>query len=748
MYLDYYGDSSRRSRRDHDYGHAPAAPTAAQGGAESWALISGTNKVPPYWGPEVEQEYPFKYWVKDVELWALSTELAEDKQGPVTAGRLGGVARSMAREMPHNMLVHGTLLADGTRRTGLESLVRGLAKRFAPLGMETAFRAMTEFLGFRRSDSEEIDSALARWEILKMRVAVHAVFTMSNSGYALLLLLALRIDRRMWPHLMTSFRGVFPTTDDELEQLVAVIRRECHTVEGTSEVRADKMSHSSNSNHFSMSYMTQDSGGPASAAVYGDWYGQTDGDPPWLPHCGSSFWCTDDEQFTYCAHCNSYLYADPNEGDISEWNLPWDADDTDSELDDGDPQSMSKEEQEAYLGAFTQSDTVDRLKQAYLFARRRFRYAAGKARRHDRFPRRFKGKGKGRYDQRGHYGKGKGYGSYFGGPLGPGSLAGGKGKKGNGGKDRKPLYDKNGDVMRCWECGSDQHLSSRCPNKHKGGSSGKGKGASSSSSGAGFTGLSSQSAPFIPISSSGPLNGGWYFEEKQDDANEWSMTETVGAITPEVREHFFLGVREEWDEQSVFGKSASALDLPVSEARKAMWLPWWPARDDVSGQQYFQTQTKMKRRKGEALLVDPGAHGDLTGSLWLERFTRMCDEAGVPRPVLQALEKPIEVGGVGAGSQVCRTIARCTLGVAGRKEEYAAPVIPDSPTPALLGIQSLRRRRCVIDCFSNRLYTIGPGGYKLSLSPGSREYTLEEAHSGHLMLPCTDFAVGTESGSS
>ena len=35
------------------------------------------------------------------------------------------------------------------------------------------------------------------------------------------------------------------------------------------------------------------------------------------------------------------------------------------------------------------------------------------------------------------------------------------------------------------------------------------------------------------------------------------------------------------------------------------------------------------------------------------------------------------------------------------------------------------------------MYFCGPGGYKITLSPGSEKYKLEKAPSGHWHLPCS-----------
>ena len=113
---------------------------------------------------------------------------------------------------------------------------------------------------------------------------------------------------------------------------------------------------------------------------------------------------------------------------------------------------------------------MNSLRSEYLFARRRYRFVAGKFPRHRRFPRRKGGfskgygKGNGKQSNRcGHsyFGKGKG-GS---GPtIGPSSFAGGKGF---GDKAFGNPKDKQGNVLECHGCGSKEHLINRCPTKGK-----------------------------------------------------------------------------------------------------------------------------------------------------------------------------------------------------------------------------------------------------------------------------------------
>jgi len=59
--------------------------------------------------------------------------------------------------------------------------------------------------------------------------------------------------------------------------------------------------------------------------------------------------------------------------------------------------------------------------------------------------------------------------------------------------------------------------------------------------------------------------------------------------------------------------------------------------------------------------------------------------------------------------------------------------------PALYGQNQCKKARVLLDTYNLKYYSIGPGGYKLMLSPGSKLRQLEESNSGHLMLPCSRF---------
>ena len=134
----------------------------------------GTLKIPPAWGPEMADQYPFRTWATDMQLWASATELSPTQQGPAAALRLTGLARAYAREIPPQDLTHGTVLdlEDGNglqQVSGVALLIRGLSRRFGPLEVETSINAIAAMMAFRKESGETMDQFLARFELTRHR---------------------------------------------------------------------------------------------------------------------------------------------------------------------------------------------------------------------------------------------------------------------------------------------------------------------------------------------------------------------------------------------------------------------------------------------------------------------------------------------------------------------------------------------------------------------------------------------------
>ena len=135
-----------------------------------------TRKIPPYWEPSFEKRgYPFKTGVKDLDVWASGSELAEELRAPAVAQRLGGAARDLVREVPTTELRDGRLdPITGAIDSGLTLIVRGLTRRFGQFAVETFTECIMSMLTFRRLATENVNEALSRFETLRQQVRTQA----------------------------------------------------------------------------------------------------------------------------------------------------------------------------------------------------------------------------------------------------------------------------------------------------------------------------------------------------------------------------------------------------------------------------------------------------------------------------------------------------------------------------------------------------------------------------------------------
>ncbi len=104
------------------------------------------------------------------------------------------------------------------------------------------------------------------------------------------------------------------------------------------------------------------------------------------------------------------------------------------------------------------------------------------------------------------------------------------------------------------------------------------------------------------------------------------------------------------------------------------------------------------------------------------------------------LQKTLSVEGV--GKRANETSDGVTMPICledGGAGTFASAVIADSELPALFGLSSISKMQGLIDTHHKKIIFVGPGGYKLSLSPGSKVYPLYSAPTGHLMLPCQEW---------
>ena len=73
------------------------------------------------------------------------------------------------------------------------------------------------------------------------------------------------------------------------------------------------------------------------------------------------------------------------------------------------------------------------------------------------------------------------------------------------------------------------------------------------------------------------------------------------------------------------------------------------------------------------------------------------------------------------------------------------PAVQDSDLPGLMGLTALKSNKAILDFNTLTLYFCHNADYDLdkTLPEGTNKYQLETAPSGHLVLPCCEYKVGS-----
>jgi len=361
--------------------------------------ISANLKTPPSWTPENESHYSFSSWLADVRMWAAATDIDEDRLGSAVALRLGGGARSIAREMSEQLVdgMDELVAADGTVQhvNGLGLLLRALIRRFGPLEVEQSVKAISEFLFLRRQAGERIDSFLARFEVKRHRAETVGNIVLNHVLLSWLLLTAMQLPASSWSTALSANDGNLPRDAAEFTRLTGYLRRTMHLFEPGDH----NLSRLGASNHRTTYHLGSGSSSEGSspspwdvhdqnaAASGGDSWPQ---DESWSSDNWSNWWAQDDQLY------GSDVNDSDTESDVCEAEVDW--------------SSYATMPSDA-MGA--------EIFHEYMMARRRWRQYTGRG------PRRFRAKGKGK-GRSGGFKPRSGFGGGFGGGFGSGGFKGGR----------------------------------------------------------------------------------------------------------------------------------------------------------------------------------------------------------------------------------------------------------------------------------------------------------------------------------
>ena len=706
-----------------------------------------TARVPPSWCSENDRNYPLRTWIKDVELWSAATDVPLQRQAPAILIRLTGAVRILMREVPVHLLTDGQDYLDEQgnlqHRTGVETLLRFLSQRYGALPQETQIFLVSELMQFHRNQRESTDEMLSRWDVVMMKAIEGGGITAFVPPIRSWIILShLRIPRTSWPQLLSPTRGMLPTTEDEYHEMISYIRRNSHLYEYTGD----------RSKSLQQPYFSTESEDPQSN--YTSW-----SEP-------ASSWS--ESQVPWFEPVQTYPAYDDMHDDTHSWHsFSTGNSEPDEELDWTDVDAVPPIELPAYL--FHQ----------YLFAKRRFRAVGFKR---SRFVGRPKGKGKGKSGKGfGKRGKGQGKGGHgkhqqsgmIGFWMDESTLALEaetaeydkiyfKGGKGGVGAGKGNPIGKDGQKLKCLGCGSEEHFIRACP-KGKGKSKSSGKGKSSSFYDASSVSASSSAFPsypqmpdpttYPPAGTATPsgTHAGLFMATAFDATVENIRTDHTritfmdGSPSIEIQ-----SVPSRVAAMQLFGGGsvvqntfAAHAIVPSRSARHDLFYPWWDSSEaDLLNTDELTTSyhSRVRLAKGESVLIDTGAIKPLAGDAWCKRAAEAAAAFG-RGTVYEPLAKVLTVEGVGTGSNRCTH--RAIIPVAfedGVTGTYSPAVVPDSEIPALASFDILERRRVVLDCFNGKYFEMGPGGYDIHLSPGSRVVHMHKAPTGHPMLPVTEWS--------
>ena len=344
------------------------------GNVDAASAMQSTSKVPPYWEPSLERRgYPMRTWMQDIGIWATATELQEEQIAGVVVQRIGGVARDMLREMPLELLRNGRdeVGADGVtvvHVTGLEVVIRGLSRRFGQDELDAHVQSAVELLTFRRLSGETIDNVLSRYELVRNKALATQSMQLGVGVMSWLLLTHLEIPKAAWTTLLLRTDGRLPANDGEFRALLDQIKRQAHLMERT---HAGPKSLEEG--------WRQPAHVPQRGHAYFDFHDEADGHDHFWGEPSDDGW----PGGSAAGACDEEAYFDEREDDGYPDST------TSSEYGEG----LDEHELAAFAGDVTPGYDVPELFEAYQWAKRQFRAAAG-MRRPRRF-RRFKGKGKG-----------------------------------------------------------------------------------------------------------------------------------------------------------------------------------------------------------------------------------------------------------------------------------------------------------------------------------------------------------------
>ena len=441
------------------------------------------TRDPPTWGPGTGKA--FSQWVKEIKLWTLATDMPPHTQAAAIVHNLQGVAKEMAMTLSVDELANGGMTDTGVFADPVSYLLHGLHANFGQLDEETRLASMTEIFKFNRRPNESTDSLLARFDMVVHRSREEGNVEFNVPVRAMMLFRCLSIGARELQDVLRPLGGRFPQTEQELRNIQAQLRRTSHIKENAPNNIAHHLSHSvGGRNH---AFLSLDDGccDPENSRVEPD---NIDAYPVMMsPMPGTN------TQSYVSGNWGNNIWADshPSTGEQAHPSFAVDNPEQNEPYDSGTDSDTSSDSKTEPID-FTDCPNFDDPNQVsehlffqYRHAKRRWRRWSQKPVRRVRryFKKTAYTKDYGRGKSRGRFGKGryKSRRSYYTDwrNLSPRDMnealtylqredpsvnvytsGKGKGRRGN-------PKGADGNVLKCFDCGSTEHLRAECPQRGK-----------------------------------------------------------------------------------------------------------------------------------------------------------------------------------------------------------------------------------------------------------------------------------------
>ena len=199
--------------------------------------------------------------------------------------------------------------------------------------------------------------------------------------------------------------------------------------------------------------------------------------------------------------------------------------------------------------------------------------------------------------------------------------------------------------------------------------------------------------------------------------------------------------------QSPFASPGQYEDDTSSSWSGMFTAPWWPApgTEPVAGAPYYHAATQLP--DGQlSMIIDPGAWTNLMGVSTAKQLSERAVKAG-HTPTQEQMPRPLNVQGVGNGTQQCRYQLKTPIAVPDQTgkatlHSITIPIVEGAggaEIPGLLGLRSMESLRAVLDMGRHELILPGAGEIETTYPPGTTRIPLRKAPSGHLVMVIDDY---------